>query len=116
MHHTQPVWGYYCRSSHDPFLRHDRNWLVSLLILVSGASVAAIVTFCIGATVIFVADHFVRPTLIGGTTKLPFLWVLLGILGGAEMWGLIGLFIGPAAMAALNLIWQRWAYGNNAEV
>lgn len=90
--------------------------LVSLLILVSGASVAAIVTFCIGATVIFVADHFVRPTLIGGTTKLPFLWVLLGILGGAEMWGLIGLFIGPAAMAALNLIWQRWAYGNNAEV
>ncbi|MBS0965208.1 AI-2E family transporter [Acetobacter okinawensis] len=99
-----------------PFCAMIAISLVSLLILVSGASVAAIVTFCIGATVIFVADHFVRPTLIGGTTKLPFLWVLLGILGGAEMWGLIGLFIGPAAMAALNLIWRRWTYGNNAEV
>ncbi len=59
--------------------------------------------------VTFVADHFVRPVLIGGTTRLPFLWVLLGILGGVETWGLLGLFLGPAIMAALMLLWREWA-------
>ena len=36
----------------------------------------------------FVADHFIRPVLIGGTTRLPFIWVLLGILGGVERLGI----------------------------
>jgi predicted PurR-regulated permease PerM len=67
------------------------------------------VVFCTGMAVTLAADHFVRPVLIGGTTKLPFIWVLLGILGGVEAWGLIGLFIGPAIMAALILLWREWA-------
>ncbi len=59
--------------------------------------------------VTFTADHFVRPVLIGGATKLPFIWVLLGILGGVEAWGLLGLFLGPAIMAALIMMWREWA-------
>ena len=55
----------------------------------------------------FVADHFIRPMLIGGTTRLPFIWVLLGILGGIGVWGLLGLFVGPALMAALILLWRE---------
>jgi predicted PurR-regulated permease PerM len=39
---------------------------------------------------------------------LPFIWVLLGILGGVSAWGLVGLFIGPAIMAALILLWREW--------
>ena len=56
----------------------------------------------------FVADHFVRPTLIGSATRLPFLWVLLGILGGLETFGIVGLFLGPAVMAALISLWRDW--------
>jgi len=48
--------------------------------------------------VVFAAEHFVRPLLIGNSTRLPFLLVLFGILGGAETFGLLGLFIGPALM------------------
>ncbi|MCX2560831.1 AI-2E family transporter [Acetobacter farinalis] len=96
-----------------PFCAMIAVGLVSLLILMKGASLAAIVTFGIGAVIIFVADHFIRPVLIGGSTQLPFLWVLLGILGGAETWGLLGLFVGPAVMAALNLLWRRWTAGEN---
>jgi predicted PurR-regulated permease PerM len=59
-----------------------------------------------GFAVIFLADHFVRPKLIGGATKLPFLWVLLGILGGVESFQRHGLFLGPAIMAALMLLWR----------
>ena len=58
--------------------------------------------------VVFVADHFVRPVLIGGAARLPFLWVLLGILGGLETFGLLGLFLGPVVMAALISLWREW--------
>ncbi len=79
----------------------------SLLLLAQGAVVPAIAVFGIGMATTFTADHFVRPVLIGGATRLPFLWVLLGILGGVETWGLIGLFVGPAIMAALILLWRE---------
>lgn len=83
--------------------------IAALLLLVQGSTVGAIVVFSLGMVVTFIADHFVRPALIGGATKLPFLWVLLGILGGVTTWGLLGLFLGPAIMAALMSIWRDWA-------
>ena len=55
-----------------------------------------------------IADHAIRPILIGGAAKLPFLWVLLGIFGGLETFGLVGLFLGPAIMAALVSLWREW--------
>ena len=82
--------------------------IACVLALAAGKTLTAIILFAFGFVVIFVADHFVRPTLIGGATKLPFLWVLLGILGGVETFGLLGLFIGPAVMAALILLWREW--------
>jgi len=82
--------------------------IASLLVLTTGSTVAAITLFAAGMVVIFVADHAVRPALIGGTTRLPFIWVLLGILGGVESFGLLGLFLGPAVMAALILLWREW--------
>jgi predicted PurR-regulated permease PerM len=82
--------------------------IVGLLLLSAGSAKAAAAVVAFGFLVVFVADHFVRPVLIGGATKLPFLWVLLGILGGVETWGLLGLFLGPAIMAALVLLWRDW--------
>jgi predicted PurR-regulated permease PerM len=82
--------------------------IAAVVLLAKGSTVAAIIVIGFGAVVTFVADHFIRPVLIGGATHLPFLWVLLGILGGLSAWGLVGLFIGPAIMAALILIWREW--------
>lgn len=82
--------------------------LAALLLVMKGALGAAALIVALGVAVTFVADHFVRPALIGGATRLPFLWVLLGILGGLEAWGLLGLFLGPAIMAALILLWREW--------
>ena len=88
--------------------------LASVLVLAQGSTVAAIALFVFGMIVVFTSDHFVRPVLIGGATKLPFLWVLLGILGGVEAWGLLGLFVGPAIMAALILLWREWTAPGDA--
>ncbi len=90
--------------------------LASALVLAQGSTLAAALLFAGGMVVVFVADHFVRPVLIGGATKLPFLWVLLGILGGVEVWGLLGLFVGPAIMAALILLWREWTSPNDEAV
>ena len=92
-----------------PFAGSVMFSIAALLLLAQGSIVWAIVVFCTGVVVMFVADHFIRPVLIGGATRLPFIWVLLGILGGLDAWGLIGLFIGPAIMAALILLWREWA-------
>ena len=84
-------------------------FIVAALVLAGSSKlIAAAVIVGLGFIVSFAADHFVRPVLIGGATRLPFIWVLLGILGGVESWGLVGLFMGPAIMAALVLLWREW--------
>src|SRR5262249_4375189 len=65
---------------------------------------AAVLLFVFASVVVFVADHFVRPALIGASTRLPFLWVLLGLLGGWETLAVTGLFAGPAIMPAVIAI------------
>jgi predicted PurR-regulated permease PerM len=82
--------------------------VVGAVLMASGSAIGALVILVLGLVVAFVADHFVRPVLIGGATRLPFIWVLLGILGGISAWGLVGLFVGPAIMAALILLWREW--------
>jgi predicted PurR-regulated permease PerM len=79
-----------------------------LYLLAQGSTVEAAAVVGFGFLVVFVADHFVRPFLIGGAARLPFLWVLLGIIGGLETFGLLGLFLGPVVMAALVSLWREW--------
>lgn len=81
----------------------------ALYLLAVGQTTAAIALLVFGTIVVFVADHFVRPILIGNSTRLPFLWVLLGIFGGLESFGLVGLFLGPAIMSVLIAIWREAA-------
>ena len=97
-----------------PFAASIAIILAALLVLAAGKAVAAGIIVVAGFLTTFAADHFVRPSLIGGTTRLPFIWVLLGILGGVESFGLLGLFVGPAIMAALILLWRE-AAGDEGE-
>ena len=82
--------------------------LAALLVVAQGLMIQAIVIVVAGAVISFAADHFIRPVLIGNATRLPFIWVLFGILGGVGTWGLLGLFLGPAIMAVLILLWREW--------
>jgi predicted PurR-regulated permease PerM len=80
----------------------------ALYLAAAGSTAAGLAVLVTGFVVVFVADHFIRPVLIGGAIRLPFLWVLLGILGGLETFGILGLFLGPAIMAALISLWREW--------
>ncbi len=91
-----------------PFAAPIAFGAAALVLALSGAIGAAITVVVIGFILLFIADHFVRPVIIGEGASLPFLWVLLGILGGVEQFGLVGLFLGPALMAALVSVWRSW--------
>jgi len=82
--------------------------IAALLLLGQDSVGGAIAVVVIGLAVVGIADHFIRPVLIGGATRLPFVWVLIGILGGVETFGLLGLFVGPATMAVLIMMWREY--------
>jgi len=77
------------------------------LLAADGHTGAAIAVAVWGTAVLFAADHLVRPTIIGNATRLPFLAVLFGILGGVETLGLVGLFIGPVVMVLMVTLWRE---------
>jgi predicted PurR-regulated permease PerM len=90
--------------------------LAGLYLFAIGNRIGGIIIFVAGSVLVFVADHFVRPVLIGGAARLPFLLVLLGLLGGLETMGFLGLFLGPAVMAALVALWREWTEPVRVEV
>src|SRR5262249_20578778 len=83
--------------------------IACITLVIQSRITAAVLLFVFASVVVFVADHFVRPALIGASTRLPFLWVLLGIFGGLETFGLMGLLVRPAMLAAVIAIWGEGA-------
>ena len=84
-------------------------WLgLSLNLLAHGETQAALGLFLWGALVVSWVDNLIRPLVISGPTRIPFLLVFLGVLGGLNAFGLIGLFLGPVLLAVSVAIWREW--------
>ncbi len=84
--------------------------LVSLYLIGSGHLAAGLGLFAWGAVELFIVDKTLRPRLVGGPVKLPFLPTFFGLVGGVKTLGLVGLFIGPVLMALLVAIWREWLH------
>jgi predicted PurR-regulated permease PerM len=84
--------------------------LVSIYLLASGSQVAGLSLFIWGTVELFIVDKTLRPKLVGGPIKLPFLPTFFGLIGGVKTMGFLGLFIGPVLMALLVAIWREWIY------
>jgi len=61
-----------------------------------------------GLLVVSTFDNVVRPLVISGASKIPFLVVMFGVLGGLVAFGVIGIFLGPIILAVLLAVWQAW--------
>jgi len=90
-----------------PFVVPFVIMIVAVIVWFNGSVLSAIAVLVWGTIVVFFADHFIKPALIGGAIKLPFLAVLFGILGGVETLGLLGLFVGPIVMVLFLTLWQE---------
>ncbi|OHV81466.1 AI-2E family transporter [Rhizobium sp. LCM 4573] len=82
--------------------------LVSIYLVASGSYFAGIALFVWGTVELFIVDKTVRPRLVGGPIKLPFLPTFFGLVGGVKTMGFLGLFIGPVLMALIVSIWREW--------
>jgi len=80
----------------------------ALLLIAEGHSSAGAAVFGWGALIMILGDHFVWPSVVGDAARLPFVLALVGIFGGLQTFGLVGLFIGPVIMAAMLTIWREW--------
>jgi predicted PurR-regulated permease PerM len=59
-------------------------------------------------------DNVVKPLLISHGSRLPFLLVILGVMGGVLAFGFVGVFIGPALLAVGFSIAQKWTSTDSA--
>jgi predicted PurR-regulated permease PerM len=82
--------------------------LISLYLIGTGSTLAGVGLFVWGSVELFIVDKTIRPTLIGGPVKLPFLPTFFGLIGGVKTMGVVGLFVGPVLMALLVAIWREW--------
>jgi len=64
-----------------------------------------------GFFVISGIDNVLKPLIISRGARLPFLLVLLGVLGGVIAFGFIGIFLGPVLLAVGLGLARRWALG-----
>ncbi len=61
-----------------------------------------------GVVLVSWVDNIVRPLVISNATRMPFILVVFGVLGGVLAFGLVGLFIGPVLLAVSLAIWGEW--------
>lgn len=87
--------------------------LVSIYLVASGSAFAGVALFVWGTVELFTVDKTIRPVLIGGPVKMPFLPTFFGLIGGVKTMGIVGLFVGPVLMALLVAIWREWAYDDD---
>jgi predicted PurR-regulated permease PerM len=52
-----------------------------------------------GFLVVSMVDNLIRPLFIGGKAQLPTFLLLFAIIGGLQLYGLIGVFLAPVMLA-----------------
>ena len=81
-------------------------WIPAVILLfIQGAFLKGIILLFLGTFVIGMADNFLRPMFISARTKIHPLFLFFAVLGGVQVFGLIGLVMGPLiATLSLTLI------------
>lgn len=55
-------------------------------------------------------DNVLRPWIVSRGSKLPFILVLLGMIGGILAFGFIGVFLGPVLLAVAHTLASEWLH------
>lgn len=70
---------------------------------------AAVLLSAWGVLVVSSLDNVLRPILIAGRVPIPFLLIFLGILGGLNSFGVIGIFLGPVLLSVAYTLLKEFA-------
>jgi len=89
---------------------------ICIWLFVQGHTLAAIGLTAWCMIVVSWVDNIIRPVVISSATKIPFLLVMFGVLGGLAAFGMIGLFMGPVILAVVVAVWREWLEDAEAEM
>lgn len=60
-------------------------------------------------------DNIVKPYLISQGSKMPFILIFCGVIGGALAFGLVGVFLGPTMLAVAFRMIEEWSSGRQPD-
>ena len=101
-----------------PLVGSGMVWLPAAVMLIAGGAWGRGLTLLAwGGGVVAMSDNFVRPWIVGQRTNSNALLVFFALLGGAKLFGLAGLFIGPVVLSVTSVLFKFWAAekGNGEE-
>lgn len=81
----------------------------------TGHPVKALLMVLWGALVIGTADNFLRPKLVGERTKLHELLIFFAVLGGLQVFGVLGIVLGPVVLAVTLSLVEVFKTADRAE-
>ncbi|MFT4177691.1 MAG: AI-2E family transporter [Luteolibacter sp.] len=85
-------------------------WIpASLWLFAQGQTGMGIFMFLWGLLGISSVDNIVRPFLISQGSKMPFVLIFCGVIGGALSFGLVGVFLGPTLLAVAFRLIEEWS-------
>jgi predicted PurR-regulated permease PerM len=90
-----------------PFLGYVAVLALSLRMSLVAPAAAALACGALGCAALLFGDKVVRPTVTRSGLQLPFVWVLIGCVGGFETLGLVGLVVGPVVLRLAAEMWRR---------
>jgi predicted PurR-regulated permease PerM len=65
-----------------------------------------------GVFIVSSVDNIIKPYLISHGSKIPFIIVFMGVIGGALAFGLVGVFLGPTLLGVTYKIIEEWSSKN----
>ena len=65
-----------------------------------------------GIFIVSGVDNIIKPYLISHGSKIPFIIVFMGVIGGALAFGLVGVFLGPTLLAVTYRVIEEWSSVN----
>ncbi|MCY1071341.1 AI-2E family transporter [Nannocystis sp. RBIL2] len=90
-------------------------WIpAAIYLVVSGAWIKGILLALWGVLVISLVDNFLRPRLVGKRAKLHELFIFFAVLGGLQVFGLIGLVLGPVVLAIALSLFEAFRHPGDA--
>jgi predicted PurR-regulated permease PerM len=100
-----------------PYLGSAIIWIpVAVGLMMTVSMTKGILLLLYGIVIIGVIENIIRPYIVSKKTKISFAVILIGMVGGFQLLGLIGLIVGPLILDYLLLFIEFYRQGHMDEL